>query len=119
MRGSQRGSVCISGNGSKILDDLLGAFGLACAGLATALKRVKEGSGEEVENLRDQDTLVLPLLAHVHPRAFGDCEYVGWVLITTFVAVLMYNGVRVQGQRLVWVDCNQEQSRVRLFPKQT
>lgn len=60
--------------------------------LADLNERCEEVHGD----LRDQDTLVLPLLAHVHPRAFGDCEYVGWVLITTLVSVLVYNGVRVE-----------------------
>ena len=49
------------------------------------------------DHVRDEDTLVLSLLTHVHPRAFGDCEYVGWILIATLASILVHDGFRVEG----------------------
>ena len=48
-------------------------------------------------DVRDEDTLVLAFLAHVHPCALGDGEYVRRVLITTLAAVLMYDCIGVEG----------------------
>lgn len=47
-------------------------------------------------DLRDENTLILALLAHVHPGAFGDGEYMGRVLVAPLSAVLMDNRVGVQ-----------------------
>ena len=65
---------------SEVLNDLLRVLRLSRTGLAC-----------------DEDTLVLSLLTHVHPRAFGDCEYVGWILIATLASVLVHDGFRVEG----------------------
>lgn len=49
-----------------------------------------------VEDLRDEDTLVLPFLTHVNPCAFCDREYVRRVLILAFATVLLDYGFRIE-----------------------
>ena len=57
---------------------------------------------------RYEYALVLPLLAHAHPRAFSDSKYVWWVLVAPLAAVLVYDGVRIEWKSLIGVDSYQE-----------
>jgi hypothetical protein len=65
-------------------------------------------------HVRDEDALVLALLAHAHPCALGNGEDVRRVSVPPLAAVLLHDRVRVQGQVLVGVDRDEEQARVRL-----
>lgn len=76
----------VGGDGGEILDDFLRRFCLAGAGFAG-----------------DEDGLVLAFVAHVDPCAFGDGEDVWWVLVPTFSAVGLDDGVCVELEGLVGV----------------
>lgn len=88
-----RGGVHVGCDRCEVLDDFLCAFCFACAGFA-----------------RDEDALVLALVAHVDPCAFGDGKDVGRVLVAAFVAVLLDDRIGVQGETRVRVDRYEEQA---------
>lgn len=87
----------VGSDGGEVLDDFLGRFCLAGAGLAG-----------------DEDRLVLALVAHVDPCALGDGEDVGRVLVATFAAVGLDDGVCVELEGLVWVYGDEEEAGVGL-----
>lgn len=41
--------------------------------------------------LRDEDTLILPFLAHIDPCSLGNGEDMGRILVSPFASILMYN----------------------------
>ena len=61
------------------------------------------GAGLMIENARNQDTLILPLIAHIDPRTLRDCKNVRRVVISSFVAVLLDNSISVEREVLVRV----------------
>ena len=67
---------------------------------------VRRAGGRFTKDVRDEDTLVLSLLAHIHPRTFSDREDVGRVLITALPPILVYDGIRVEGKSLVRINSN-------------
>jgi hypothetical protein len=99
--------MCISCNGSEVLDDLLGTLGLPCTGL-TAGDPLDDGSTLE-EDIRDEDTLVLLLFTHVNPSTFCNSKYMRGILITSLPSILLNNCVGIEWQILVWINSNQKQ----------
>ena len=57
-------------------------------------------------SIRDQDTLILALFAHVNPGTLSHGEYVLRVFITALSPILMNDGVGVKRKSLIWVDGN-------------
>lgn len=45
--------------------------------------------------VRDQYTLVLPLLTHVNPSSLSNGEYMRWILISALPSILLDNGIRI------------------------
>lgn len=64
--------------------------------------------------VRDENALVFSFFAHVDPSSLCNLENMRWVLIPALSAILLDDGIGIQGQMLVWIDCDQEQSRVGL-----
>lgn len=82
----------------KVLDNFLGTFRLSCTRFTAAgmmsidyllCKRKRE------RYKRDENTLVFPLLPHIHPSAFCNREYMRRVLVPPLSTILMNNSIRV------------------------
>ena len=73
-------------------------------------KSAKRGEG----GARNQNALVFPFLAHVHPSTFRNGENMGRILVPSFRTILVYDGIRIERQTLVWIYCDKEQARVGL-----
>jgi len=61
-------------------------------------------------HVRDQDALILLLIAHVHPRPLRDFEDVRLILFSSLASIFLNNGVRVQWEILVGIDGHQEEA---------
>lgn len=53
-----------------------------------------KGLGNKTDhNIRDENTLIFTFFTHINPSAFSDREDVWGVFISTFVAILLNNGI--------------------------
>ncbi|KAI3485216.1 hypothetical protein L1887_51501 [Cichorium endivia] len=85
----------VGGDGGEVLDDLLCVFGLTCAGL----------SG-------DEETLVFAVVDHVAHGLVGEGKDVGSVLLASAPLVCGDDGVCVDGEGMVGVDRDEEETGV-------
>ena len=69
-------------------------------------------SNKEEADVRNEDALVLSLLAHIDPCTLGNGEDVRGILVAALAAVLMYDGVGVERKGLVRIDGDQEEAGV-------
>ena len=81
--------VYIRSNSGKVLNDFLRVLRLTSTRLSC-----------------DQNTLVLSFLSHADPRPLGDSKDVGRVLVSSFITVLLDDGIGIEWEILVRVDGN-------------
>jgi len=86
-----------TGDGSEVLDDLLGVLGLSGTGLSS-----------------DQNRLILSLLQQVAVGVISDGENVRGDLLTTLATVVVDDLRQVDRVQLVRVDHDVEQTRIRI-----
>jgi hypothetical protein len=98
--------MCISCNGSEVLNDFLGTLGLPCTRLA-AEDMLDDDSTLE-EDIRDEDALILFLFTHVNPSTFCNSKYVRGILITSLPSILLNNCVGIEWQILVRINSHQK-----------
>ncbi len=89
--------ILFGGNRRQVLDDLFGVFRLAGARFA-----------------RDKDGLVFAIFHHCVVRGVSHGKNVWRNFIALLVLVHLHNGIVVDWEAAVRIDCDQEEARVRL-----
>lgn len=61
-----------------------------------------------IYNARNQDTLILSLIAHIDPSTFCNCKNMWWVVVSPFITILLDYRIRVEGKILIGVNGDKE-----------
>ena len=86
--------MSIRGNGCKVLNNLFSAFRLSSTRFATNIVQGQQKC-TSAHDVRDKDALVLSLFPHVNPCSFCNGKDMGRIFISTLIAILLYNCIRV------------------------